>query len=62
MIAKGTRGLGSWWTSGDYPNDSTVQNGQNTKNSLGDLRRLAVTQTPVKNYRLTLILKALRSE
>ena len=27
----------------------------NTKKSPGDLRRLAVTQTPVKNHRLTLM-------
>ena len=55
MIAKGTRGLGSCRTSGDHPNDSIVENGQNTKKSPGDLRRLAVTQTPVKNHRLTLV-------
>ena len=55
MITKGTRGLGSWRTSGDHPNDSIVGNGQNTKKSPGDLRRLAVTQTPVKNHRLPLM-------
>ena len=54
-IAKETRGLGSWWTSGDHPKNSIVENGQTTKKSPGDLRRLAVTQTPVKNHRLTLI-------
>ena len=54
-IAKGTRGLGSWQTSGDHPNDSIVENGQNTKKSPGDLRRLAITQTPVKNHRLRLM-------
>ena len=43
-------------------NDSIVENGQNTKKSPEDLRRLAVTQTPVKNYRLTLMWKALMSE
>ena len=36
-------------------NDSITENGQNTKKSPGDLRRLAVTQTPVKNHRLTLM-------
>ena len=36
-------------TGRDYPNDSIIENGQNTKESPGDLRRLAVTQTPVKN-------------
>ena len=54
-IAKGTRGPGSWRTSGDHPKDSTVENGQNTKKSPGNLRRLGVTQTAVKNHRLTLM-------
>ena len=36
-------------------NDSIIENGQNTKKSPGDLRRLAVTQTPVKNHQLTLM-------
>ena len=40
---------------GDYPNDSIIENGQNTKKSPGDLRRLVVSQTPVKNHRLTLM-------
>ena len=43
-------GLGSWQTGRDYPNDSIAKNGQNTETSPGDLRRLAVTQTPVKNH------------
>ena len=32
------------------PNDNIIENGQNTKKSLGHLRRLAVTQTPVKDH------------
>ena len=36
--------------SGDYPNDSIAEDGQNTVTSPGDLMRLAVTQTPVKNH------------
>ena len=48
-------GLGSWRTGGDHPNDSIIENGQNTKKSPGYLRRLAVTKTPVKNHRLTLM-------
>ena len=32
-----------------------LRNGQNTQKSPGDLRRLVVTQTPVKNHRLTLM-------
>ena len=31
------------------PNDSIAENGQNLETSPRDLRRLAVTQTPVKN-------------
>ena len=55
MITKGTRGLGSWRTCRDHPNDSIIENGQNTEKSSGDLRRLSVTQTPVKNHRLSLM-------
>ena len=32
----------------DYPNDCIAENHQNPKMSPGDLRILAVTQTPVK--------------
>ena len=42
-------------TGRDYPNDSIAKNGQNPEKSSGDLRRLAVTQTPVKNHQLTLM-------
>ena len=48
-----------WRTSGDHPNYYIIENGQNTEKSPGDLRRLAVTQTPVKNHQLTLIWKTL---
>ena len=34
-------------TSGDYPNHSIIEIGQNTEKSPGDLGRLAVSQTPV---------------
>ena len=40
---------------GDYPNDRIAENGQNPETSPADLRRLAVTQTPVKNHQLTLM-------
>ena len=39
--------LGNWRTGRDYPNNSIAKNGQNPKSSPGDLRRLAVPQTPV---------------
>ena len=53
-------GIGTWIRglgdkrSGDHPNYSIIEIGQNTKKSPGDLRRLAVTQTPVENHELTL--------
>ena len=40
----------------DHPNYSIIEIGQNTEKSLGDLRRLAVTQTPVRIHQLTLVL------
>ena len=54
-IIKRPGGLGSCWTGRDYPNDRIAKNGQNPETSPGDLRRLAVTQTPVKNHQLTLM-------
>ena len=54
-IIKRSGGLGSWRTGRDYPNDSTAKNGQNPETSPGDLKRLAVPQTPVKNHQLTLM-------
>ena len=53
-IIKGTRGLGYWRTSGNRPNYSVIENDQNTEKSSGDLRRLAVTQTSVKDPQLVL--------
>ena len=41
-------------THGDQPN-YRIKIGQNTKKSPGDLRRLAVTQTPMKNHQLLLV-------
>ena len=57
-IIKGTGGLGSWSLCGDYPN--IFENGLNTEKNPGDLRRIAVTQTPVKNHQLKLMWKALK--
>ena len=42
---------------GDHPKNNIIENGQNTEKSPGDLRRLAVTQTPVKDHQLTLMWK-----
>ena len=38
---------------------TTIENGQNTKKSPGHLKRLAVTQTLVKDYQQTLMWKTL---
>ena len=51
----GTGGLGSWRPSKDCPNYYTIENGQNTEKSPEDLRRLAVSQTPVKDHQVTLM-------
>ena len=59
-IIKRTWRLRSWQTSRDYPNDTIAENGQNPETSPGDLKRLAVTQTPVKNHQLTLMWKTLK--
>ena len=49
LIGKGTRRLGNKRMSGDHPNNSIVEIGQNTKKSPGDLRGLVVAQTPPAN-------------
>ena len=43
-----TGSLGNNRTSGDYLNYYIIEIGQNTWKNPGDLRRLAVSQTPVK--------------
>ena len=55
-----TGGLGNKKKSGDHPNYSFVEISKNTEKSPGDLRRIAVTQTSVKNHPLTLMLKTLK--
>ena len=45
--------------SGDHPNNCIIENGQKTGKSPGDLRRLPVTQSPVKDHQLTLLGKTL---
>ena len=42
-----------------HPDPSIVKIGQNTEKSPGDLGRLAVTQTPVRNYPSPLVWKTL---
>ena len=52
---KGPGGFESWQPRGDYPNNSIIEDGQNTEKSPGDLRRLAVTQSPVKDHQRKLM-------
>ena len=47
--------LGNKRTSGDHPNNSIIKIGQCTEKSPSNLRRLAVTQTPVNNNLITLV-------
>ena len=54
-IIIGTGEHGSWKMSGDHPNDYIIENGQNTVKNPGDLKRLAVTQTPVEDHQLKLM-------
>ena len=59
-IIKETEGLGNKRMSGDHPNYCTTEISQNTEKSPGDLRRLAVAQTSVKDHRLTPMGKTLK--
>ena len=54
-LGKGAGRVGNWRTNRDHPNYSTFDNGRNTEKSPGDLRGLAVHQTPVNDHQLTLI-------
>ena len=46
-------------TSEDHPNHSIVEIGQNTEKILGELRRLAVVQTLVRNHQILLVWQTL---
>ena len=54
-ISKEIGGLGNKRTSRDHQNYCIIKIGQYTEKSPGDLRRLVVTQIPVKNHQLTLV-------
>ena len=49
-IDTGTGGIGYKRTSENIPNYCIIKIGQNTEKNPGNLRRLAVTQTPGKNH------------
>ena len=54
-IVTRTEGLENKGTSGDHPNYSIVEIKQYTEKNHGNLRRLAITQTPEKYHQLTLV-------
>ena len=47
-------------SSGDHPNYYINEIGQHSEKCLGELRRLALTQTPVKDHQLMLMWKTLK--
>ena len=52
-IGTGTGGLGNERASGVHPNYSIIKINQNTEKCPGDLRKLATTQTSLRNDQLT---------
>ena len=52
-----TRRIGNKRKSGVHPKYHIIEIAQNTEKSPGDSRRLAVSQTPMRNHRLTLVWK-----
>ena len=54
-FSKRDGGVGNRRTTRDLLNYSIVEASQNTEKSPGDLRRPAVTQTTVKDHKLTLV-------
>ena len=57
---KGTERFRNKRTNGDYSDYNILKIGRNRKKSPGELRRLALTQTPVEDNQLTLVWKTLR--
>ena len=56
-FGKGTGRIENWRMTWDHPNYSIIEIDQNTEKSPGDLRRLDVTQTPVKDHQLMIVWK-----
>ena len=50
-----TGGLGNKRTIGDHSNYIIIDIGQNAEESSGNLGKIAVPQTPVRNHQLTLV-------
>ena len=54
-LGKGTGGVRNWRTSRDYVNYMMFEIGRNTEKSPGDLWKLVVTETSLKDHELTLV-------
>ena len=54
-LGKGTGGIGNKRKNRDHPVCIIAEIGLNTEESPGDLKRLAVTQTPLKDHQLTVV-------
>ena len=52
--------LGNKRTSEDYPNYTIIKISQNTEKSPGNLKRFAVSKTPVRNHQLMMVWKTLK--
>ena len=61
-ISTRSGGLGNYRTGGDHQNYCIIEIGENTEKSPGDLRRLVVIQTLVRNHQLMLVWKILKRE
>ena len=61
-LLKGLEDLEVGGRVGDHPNYYIIENGQNTEKCPGDVRRLAVPQTPLKDHQLKLMWKTLMSK
>ena len=60
-VSKGfVQGLEDLEISSEHPNGCIIKISQNTEKSLGEVRSLPFTQTPVKTPQLKLVLKSLK--
>ena len=59
-LVKGTGITGNKRTRGNNPDYIIIKISWNNEKSAEDLRRLVVSQTPVKNHKLTLVWKTLK--
>ena len=53
-VGKRPKRIGNQWKTRDHPEQNIVEISKNTEKSPGDLRRPAITQTPVKDHQLKL--------